>query len=191
MNLPLKRVLILHGWGANSKSNWFPWLKKTLEERYVVYCPDLPNSFTPKLSEWLEAAKIARPFDETLSIVGHSLGSVLLLRLLEELGEKEKIDKAIIVSGFARDIGIPLIKGFVARPFKWEKIRKKARRFFVLHSDNDPVVPLELGKEVAQKLNAEMIIEKNGGHLNLGIDENGRQSFSYYRLARIISGEDG
>jgi len=186
----VKRVLILHGWGANSKSNWFPWLKETLEERYIVYCPNLPNSLTPKLSEWLEATKVARPFDENLSIVGHSLGSVLLLRLLEDLKEKEKINKAIIVSGFARSIGIPLIKEFVARPFKWEKIREKARKFFVMHSDNDPIVPLELGKEVAQKLNAELIIEKNGGHLNLGIDENGNQSFSYPRLAKIIESEE-
>lgn len=181
----VKRVLILHGWGADSGSNWFPWLKKTMERRgFAAYCPDLPDSEMPQLPEWLKAAEIAKPFDSTLSAVGHSLGAVTLLRLLEGMGKKEKIDKAILVSGFARDLGIEEIRKFIEASFDWDKIRKKAKKFFVIHGANDPVVPVEFGKEVADKLAAEFILERNGWHLNAGAGD-----FTYPRVAELLEGK--
>jgi len=178
----MMRVLILHGWGADSTSNWFPWLKSTLEKNgFVAYCPDLPNSEMPELEEWLKAASIARPFDSTLSVVGHSLGATAILRLLESLGEKEKIGTAVLVSGFARDLGIAEIGSFLKKPFNWEKIRKKAEKFFVLHSDNDPTVPVYFGREVADNLGGEFILEHGCEHLNAGIG-----NFTYPRIVELL-----
>ncbi len=45
------RFVLLHGFEGSAKTNFFPWLKKTLEERgYEVECPELPNSMDPKES---------------------------------------------------------------------------------------------------------------------------------------------
>lgn len=178
----MKRLLILHGWGADSKSNWFPWLEKIMEERgYIVYCPDLPDTETPNLERWLKAAEIAAPFDGTLSAVGHSLGAATLLRLLERLGESERIDTAVLVSGFAADIGIEELRNFVEKPFDWEKIRKKAKRFVVMHGDDDPVVPAALGAEIASRLKATFISEHGCGHLSAGIGD-----FTYPRIVDAL-----
>ncbi len=178
----MKRLLVLHGWGADSRSNWFPWLKATMEEKgHNVYCPDLPDTETPNLERWLRAAEIAAPFDRTLSAVGHSLGGTTLLRLLEKLGESEKIETAVFVSGFAADIGIEELQNFVEKPFDWEKIRKKAKRFIVMHSDDDPVVPVALGKEIASRLKATFITEHGCGHLNAGIGD-----FTYPRIVDAL-----
>src|SRR3989338_1575400 len=148
----IKRVLILHGWGGNSQSNWFPWLKEELEKKGVkVYCPDLPNSESPNQQEWLDAIrKAVGKFDESLSIVGHSLGAVSILRILESLEENEKIDKAILVSGFARNLIGNDIASFFEDGFNWEKIRKKANKIIEINSDNDPYVPLEEGEKLKE-----------------------------------------
>lgn len=169
----MKRVLIVHGWGANGQSNWFPWLARQLKKSGVVaYSPNLPKSIWPNSQEWLaEMRKIAQPMDRTLSVVGHSLGSVALLRLLESFSENEKIEKAIFVSGFARDLGISALASFFSKPFDWSKIKRGAEEFFVIHSDDDPVVPFEFGKELAEKLSARFIVEHNLGHLNAGIGD--------------------
>jgi len=59
-----------------------------------------------------------------------------------------------------------LNKGFVYREFNWKKIINNCSRFFVFASDNDEYIPLEINKELAILLNAELIIVHNGGHLN-------------------------
>lgn len=179
----MKRVLILHGWGADSSSNWFPWLKQQLEQKGIeVYCPDLPNSQQPKQSEWLAAIrKTVGSFDSTLSIIGHSLGAVAVPRILETLSEKEKIDKAILVSGFSQNVGIAEINDFFQKPFDWKKIRQKAKHFTVINSDDDPYVPLEFGEAVAKELGVKLTVEHKAGHINLGTGY-----FKYERVLQLL-----
>ncbi len=47
---------------------------------------------------------------------------------------------------------------FFGRDFDWERIRRNCVRFEVFHSDNDPYVPLEKGKELAEKLGAKFVL---------------------------------
>ena len=102
------RVLIFHGWGASSRDNWFPWLKKELEsEGHDVLVPDMPNSRTPNLSEWM--AKVDEiGIDEETVCIGHSLGTILLLRVME----KKKLKKSFLIASFDNDLGIQEIKSF-------------------------------------------------------------------------------
>ena len=50
-------------------------------------------------------------------------------------------------------------------PYK-AKIKGNCEKFFVISSDNDPYIPLEINKELARLVNAELKIIHNGGHLN-------------------------
>jgi len=56
--LAVRKILVLHWWEADSKSNWFPWLKTTLEkEKIEVIIPNLPEAHAPILNDWLNTAK--------------------------------------------------------------------------------------------------------------------------------------
>lgn len=165
------KALIVHGWGADCSGNWFPWLKKELEKLGIrTFCPSLPNMHLPKKEEWIKALRAQTGFleKENVVLVGHSLGCPAILRLLESFKEGEKARAAILVSGFAHDIGIPETSNFTENGFDFGKIKSACGEFFVINSDNDPYVPIEEGKFLAKTLNTKLITEKGAGHINMG-----------------------
>ena len=96
----------------------------------------------------------------------------MLLRLLEKLPTNTCINKAVLVAGWATVGTNPEYTGFrsllAKDPFDWAKIKKSARRFYFIYSDNDPY---ECGKEngeIFQKhLGGELIIMPGQKHFNL------------------------
>ncbi|MBI4078976.1 MAG: serine hydrolase family protein [Candidatus Levybacteria bacterium] len=161
----MKNAVIIHGWGANSESNWFPWLANELEQKgWRATVPDFPNSENPILTEWLEYFQKNVTIDQDSILIGHSLGVPFILRLLEQ--SKEKIKAAFLVSGFERSLTIVEIENFVNKPFDWEKIKSVCKHFVVINSDNDPYIPLSIGKDFAKHLDTKLIVEHNAGHIN-------------------------
>jgi len=128
--------------------------------------PDFPNTNFPKLFEWLKFFEKNFSLRKDTILVGHSLGAPFILRLLERLPEGQKIGACFLVSGFERPLGFPETENFVDKPFDWEKIRQSCEKFVVIHSDNDPYVPLAIGKDLAKSLNVKLIIEHAAGHIN-------------------------
>lgn len=166
------KLFLLHCWGGNGRSCWSGWLAERMREKGVeVIAPDFPNPSTPRLKEWLSTVRALVPRFEPGDkwvLAGHSLGCPTILRLLESFGEDERIGTAILVSGFARDIHVPELRNFIHKDFDWEKIRKGAGKFIVIHSDNDPFIELEEARRMAGLLGAELIVEHNAGHINEG-----------------------
>lgn len=155
------RVLIVHGWGASAQSNWFPWLKEELNSKgIVVYSPSLPNSQKPNPNEWTRELQEVE-FGPDLSIVAHSLGIISSLRVLER---KQKVGTVILVGGFTHYHWAKELAPFFEKPINWEAVRRKASRFVVIESSNDPYVPKSEGKILREKLNAEYIQEEDAGH---------------------------
>ena len=180
----MKNALILHGTGADSNSNWFPWMKEKLHERgYKVWVPDLPNSENPNARVNTEYILKNWKFDKDSIIIGHSSGAVLILYILQNLPEDATIDRAFLVSAFKDDLGWPNLKNLFNEPLNWEKIKKHARRIIFLHSDNDPYVPLDHAKFIAEKIGAELIIKKGQRHFNL---EAGPNYAQFPTLLRIV-----
>ena len=179
----MKNALILHGAGNNSQGNWFPWLKNDLEKKaYRVWAPNLPNADVPNQKEWLRTIFSNKKwqFNEDSAIIGHSAGSTLILRILEELPEGVHIKKAVLVAGMV-EIGtkpdfFQYKKSLVENPFHWEKIKKSAHKFYFIHSDNDPYECGEdQGKIMQQYLGGELIIKQGEGHFNLEKSKKYRQ----------------
>ncbi|MEM2131267.1 MAG: alpha/beta fold hydrolase [Candidatus Woesearchaeota archaeon] len=165
-NKQKNKVLIFHGWGSSKKDNWFPWLNKNLKkENFIVNVPNLPNSRFPKLNEWLDCAFDLEINEKTI-LVGHSLGSVLILRILENLDFKLKA--VFLVSSFDVNLGIDEIKNFVDKPFNYEKIKKNCENIYILQSDNDKYIDLKIAENLAKKINAKLIIFHNKNHLSQG-----------------------
>ncbi len=166
----MANVFIIHGTGGSPEINWFPWLKKELENLGCkVFVPKFPTPENQSLESWLEVFEKYRKYlDENSIVVGHSLGPAFLLSVIENLDKP--IKASFFVSGFIGFLNNPdfdgLNKTFVDKRFDWNKIRKNCKRFYVINSDNDPYVPLEKGKHIAEKLGAELVVLKNAGHIS-------------------------
>src|SRR5258708_39143180 len=103
----MKRAIIIHCWGGTSDYAWYPWLQVELEKQgYQVPVADMPNTDEPKLIEWLlKLEELISGSDGELLLVGHSLGTVTIMRYLETLPKGEQISKAIFVAGFTDQLG--------------------------------------------------------------------------------------
>jgi predicted alpha/beta hydrolase family esterase len=177
------KLFLFHCWGGDGRSCWNGWLAERMRGKGVeVVAPDFPNPSTPRLEDWLaEVRSHVGKFDGEWVLAGHSLGCPAILRLLEAFGPDERVGCAILVSGFARDIGIPELRNFVDGGFDWQKIRSKAGRFIVIHSDDDPFIELSEAERVSSLLGAELVVERGAGHINAG------SGFGPYpRLAGIL-----
>lgn len=167
----MKNAFIFHGTEGHPQENWFPWLKAELEKQgYAVEVPQFPSPpvVPSKLSEWLDVWKEyeGRVNDKTV-LIGHSLGGVFTLRVLEKL--QSPIKAAFLVGtpvGVKPVLNYERDEAFGGFDFDWQKIRSNARRFVVYHSDNDPYVDLENGKELAKQLSVELTFIPNAGHFN-------------------------
>ena len=163
-------VFIFHGTGGHPDENWFPWLREKLQKcGCTVIIPRFPTPEGQSLEAWLNVLdEYKGTIGENTILIGHSLGGLFLLRLLERLPHKVK---AVFFT--ATPIGIQPIKNYEADKafsgsfdLNWDEIRKKADAFSVFHSDNDPYVGLENGKELASNLGIELSFIPNAGHFN-------------------------
>lgn len=167
----MKNILIIHGTEGHPKENWFPWLKQELEEKgYNVLVPQFPSPpiIPAKIAEWFDVLKDYEQYiNEDTILIGHSLGGVFTLRVLEKL--KHPVKAAIFVG---TPIGVrPILNydrdsSFSGFLFDWKVIPTKANHFEVFQSDDDPYVSLENGEQLAKKLNVALNFVPNAGHFN-------------------------
>ena len=88
----MKNAIIVHGTEGYPEENWYPWLKKELEQQgYKVSVPQFPSPpvIPAKISEWFDVLEDYEIDEETL-LIGHSLGGVFTLRILEKLSHPVK-----------------------------------------------------------------------------------------------------
>jgi predicted alpha/beta hydrolase family esterase len=147
-----------------------------------VWLPELPNANQPSLKEWSEFVKEKCPFDidDQTMIVGHSSGAILALVLAQQA---------------QKPVGaITCVSVFFDNSLKWEAndklfdieldydaVKKNAQTRLVIHSDNDPYVPLEQAKYVADKIDSEFLLIPGQGHFNL------EKSREYAKFPRLLA----
>lgn len=164
------KAVIIHGTQGSPDGNWFPWLSAELGQRGVqCYVPQFPTPEGQSLENWLKVfAAQAGPLDKESLLIGHSVGAVFALRLLERL--EHAIGAAVLVAGFTGKLNLPeydaLNSSFVESRFDWSRIRQRARKFICLSGENDPYVPAEQGREIANNLMVRHVLIAGGGHLN-------------------------
>jgi uncharacterized protein len=160
----MKRVFLIHGWEGNPYDAWKTWLKKKLEVNgFKVIAPQMPGGTNPVLKEWLDIISniVGKPSKEDY-FVGHSLGCISIARYLEKLPKDSKVGGCVFVSGFSGNINIPEISEFYSLPIDFKKVKDHCSNFVVINSDNDPYVPIELGKKFQKQLDAKLILEHKG-----------------------------
>ncbi len=166
----MKNILILHGTENDSRGNWFPWLKDKLEKGgWRVWVPDLPDADRPNVKKYNEYIFCNKnwKFGEKSVLIGHSSGAVAILGLLQEMPDKVRVDTCILVGAFKNSLNWSALDGLFEKPFDFERIKSKAKKFIFVHSDNDPHCPLEHAKYLSRKVSGELIVKKGQGHFNL------------------------
>jgi predicted alpha/beta hydrolase family esterase len=176
----MKNALIVHGTEGYPTENWFDWLRQELEnEGWKIWVPQLPESDKPdvgRYNKFLFSNKDWK-FDSESIIVGHSSGAVATLGILQDLPEGIQIDTAYFIGIFKDAKGWDSLEGLFARPFDFEKIKKSAKRFIFIHSDDDPYCPKEDAQYFAEKLGGELIVQKGQKHFSI---ETAGESYSKF-----------
>lgn len=167
----MSNVFIFHGTEGHPQENWFPWLKEKLEaEGYKVFVPQFPSppGEPASVAEWFEVLKdYERYINEDTVLVGHSLGGIFTLRILEQ--SHHPVKAAFLVG---TPIGVrPILNygrdnSFSGFSFDWQKIKARAKQFVVYQSDDDPYVAIGNGEQLAKELGIEMSFIPNAGHFN-------------------------
>jgi uncharacterized protein len=165
-----RNVFIFHGTRGYPEENWFPWLKEKLEQKgYNVFVPQFPTPDGESFNSWMNVLNTYKKYiTRDTILIGHSRGGRFLLLFLETL--TNPVYASFLVS---TSIGIKQVafseeanKFANGWNFAWEKIKTKSQHFFVYHSDNDPYVHLDNGKELSRILGVKLALISNAGHFN-------------------------
>lgn len=147
----------LHGFEATPDDDFHPWLKKELESRgYKVQVPSLPNTENPSVEEQVNYVLKNCKFDENTILIGHSLGSVVALKVLEKL--KSPIKKLVLTAGFVEPVtmGREYNKSHNWK-FNFAKIKKNSPQVIILHDNNDSEIPSSQAEKLKSFLDGELI----------------------------------
>jgi len=161
------KVLVLHGWEDDSTIGFIPELVKVLQEKgYDPKAFDQPNPDTPKFEEWYAfiKEKIEEFGPDNLSIVGHSMGGLLALKLAEEY----KVKKLVLVAPVGsrpsdeyydyrmknQDIDeeeMRIFKAYNDRGLDVEKIKENAGEIAFIFGKKDPWILEEIRESYQEK----------------------------------------
>ena len=162
-----EKVYVIHGYGADSESNFFPWLKQKLNSDNIeCNVLDLPNTNYPKLNEWIEYInKNVSELNENIYFVGHSLGCISVLKFLSQFNKNSKIGGLILVSGFDEKLPLfPTLNSFVSDKIDYSKIINMTQKITVIASQDDDLVPIEYSWELSKNLKSKFLKLNGYGH---------------------------
>ncbi|MFA6486161.1 MAG: GNAT family N-acetyltransferase [Candidatus Magasanikbacteria bacterium] len=163
----MTNIFIFHGVGGYPEENWFPWLKKELENSgNRVFVPQFPTPENQTLESWLKVLEQYKTYlDKDSILIGHSLGVPFALNVIE----KYPVSAAFFVAGFVGKADNEFdeeMKTFAQREFDWEKIKNNCNNLYIYHSDNDPYLPIEKSERIAKNLDVEIRVVEGAGHFN-------------------------
>ena len=167
------RAVIVPGCGCKRQSvrssNWYGWLEKRLLEdgRFSeVVLKDMPDPLAARRRIWLPFMLADLGCDASTVVIGHSSGAVAAMRLLED----HELAGALLVSACHTDLGMASEQaaGYYppsGGPWQWDAMQRNAGgNLCVLHSDDDPFIPLQEAEHVAKSLAAPLRVERGRLH---------------------------
>ena len=186
------KFVLFHGAFGSPNGNWFPELKEKLEVlgqevialqfpvdswNEVVSAGSTKPLKNQNLTSWLKTIEpIVRSFkkEEKVCFVGHSLGAVFILHVVEKFGIK--LDSAIFVSPFLDKLDRwefnHANSSFYKTDFDFENLKKHIPVSYVLYSDNDPYVKSQHSILFAKALDSSLIFVRRAGHMNSEVNLN-------------------
>ena len=159
------RIIVAHGYNAAPNRHWFPWLVEQFDPGLVTV-PELPNPTAPELEAWVDTLSTAiGEVDEETILIGHSLGSVTTLRVLERMPRPWRLRGLLLVAGFVSALpNLPKLNEFTEPPINLPELARNIVHRSVFGSDNDTTVAPVYTAELAHGLDAPLTIIPGGGH---------------------------
>lgn len=162
------KYLIIHGIQGQAGIHWQGWLSDNLSKNgHEVIMKSYPDADCPVREKWLETTKnfLSNILLQNLIIVTHSLGAVTAMDFIE--GLNGPIRGLVTIAGFYRDYGAELNSYFLrSKDIDINRVRGNIKKSVVIFGDDDPYVPQEELKALAEGLQTESVIIHKGGHLN-------------------------
>lgn len=161
----IRRVVIIHGWKDNPNKGWLGWLaEKMRNEGFEVINPQMPRDTIPDIDSWVDIVSTAvGELDRYTILIGHSLGTFVLLRYLERYTTDERALALVLIAGFinpkidrAQDYFLPIPDV--------ENIQKHVENIYHIYSDDDKMVAIDRSKELADRLGGKRICLNGKGH---------------------------
>jgi predicted alpha/beta hydrolase family esterase len=159
--------VVAHGFNANPERNWFPWLIDQYQPG-IVSIPRLPDPTAAELEPWVTTltAALGDPDEETV-LVGHSLGTITCLRVLERFEKPWKLGGLILVAGFYELVPeVPALDAFTEAQVRAGTIIDNTRRRQVIGSDDDDRIIPRYTARLARLIDAPLMIVPGQQHFS-------------------------
>ncbi|MDQ5943780.1 MAG: serine hydrolase [Patescibacteria group bacterium] len=161
----IRKIVIIHGWKDNPNGGWLGWFASQLRhEGYEVVNPQMPRDTIPDIDNWVDIVNnVVGELDHYTILIGHSLGTFVLLRYLERYEGIEKALALVLVAGFLNPKIDKANDYFLPTP-DVEKVKKHVESIYHIYSDDDKMVSTDRSIELADKLGGEQICLEGKGH---------------------------
>jgi uncharacterized protein len=182
-----KQILIIHGGNTFAKqSDYIDYLKNTeidksrlystidwkqtisdrLGDNYEVLNPRMPNASYARYDEWkIYFEALTKVLENNVILIGHSLGGIFLAKYLSENKFPKKIDALFLLAAPYEKNGESL--GDFKLGTNLDKVNKQVKKIYILHSEDDPVVPMtDSDKYISALPSAELVVFEDKGHFN-------------------------
>lgn len=169
----MKKVIIVHRWDGSPDTDWYPWLKRELENKgYHVIVPEMPSPSEPTIPFWVgELIETLDEPDRETSFIGHSIGCQTIMRYIETLPENVRVGKVVFVAGWfdlenlENEESERIAKPWIERPINMHSVKNKVREMKVFLSSDEPYGFIEENASTFKnELGAKVVIEKGKGH---------------------------
>ena len=174
---------MIHALGRTSEDYWYYYIKQKVESRgYVCIVPTLPSIKKMNYDSWAKQFdKYKHLIDENSVVIGHSTGSIFLVKYLME--NNLKVDKFIGVVSFNQ------VNKNASNP-EWDNINKTffvpnlkdfkhyAKKRICFYSPTD-IYDFESLNKFAETIEAEKVIIEQAGHFTKGYETEFKQIDKY------------
>ena len=148
------------------KSDWKLTLNKRLGANYEVLVPRMPNTTNAKYKDWkIYFNAVCKVLGEEVILIGHSLGGIFLAKYLSENKFPKKIEALFLIAAPFTEAGESL--GDFKISNNLDNISNQTENIFILHSEDDPVVPVSDSDYYMRMLpNSKLVLFQDKGHFN-------------------------
>ena len=133
--------VLVHGYKSGPDKNFYGWLRSELEKRgHTVEVPALPNPANPDVLEQARYVTDHCQINENTVLVGHSLGTNVVLRVLESI--QNPVKETILIAGFISGDFLDNKKRDFDFDFDFEKVKQNAGSIIIVHDKNEKTISL-------------------------------------------------